>query len=427
LFFISIASLTFVYKRKTKVVRLPPGPKGCPVFGFLPMLGNNHHTLFRDLAKTYGPIVGVKFGTSYIVVLNDFASIKEALCHKALQSRTKSVLLEESGCPGIATLNGQSWSDNRSLSLRLLRGLGWGTSTMESDIKEEARCLVEVFTALNGAPILIRKYSMSSISNYITRLLFGVRYEYDDPVRVRLNTWFNSTGKLLSQRTLVLSIPAGLYKILGWIPFTDRRVVRSAMGKLVNFVREQIQKHQSASHDHMGGDYIDGYLKKITEYKSISKTSISLEYLPGNLLNLFGAGTNSLNRSLAWHLLLCADQPETLQRKIQNEIDDVVGRERQPSWEDSHKMPFTMASIREMQRWKTVMPLGIPRSSDQEILIGGYVIPKGAVVMANLWAVHMDPNLWKSPEKFDPARFLDERTLRLMPKPEHLIPFSIGD
>ncbi|CAN8015620.1 unnamed protein product, partial [Ixodes persulcatus] len=149
-----------------------------------------------------------------------------------------------------------------------------------------------------------------------------------------------------------------------------------------------------------------------------------------NLLNLFGAGTNSLNRSLAWHLLVCAANPDTLQRKIQKEIDDVVGQDRQPSWQDSHDMPFTVASIREMQRWKTVMPLAIPRRQAEapHIVIGGYVIPKGTAVMANLWAVHMDPKLWGSPETFNPYRFLvlNDQTLKITPKPEHLIPFSIG-
>ncbi|XP_040062893.1 cytochrome P450 2U1 [Ixodes scapularis] len=153
-----------------------------------------------------------------------------------------------------------------------------------------------------------------------------------------------------------------------------------------------------------------------------------VKYLPGNLLNLFGAGTNSLNRSLAWHLLVCAANPDTSQRKIQKEIDDVVGQDRQPSWQDSHHMPFTVASIREMQRWKTVMPLAIPRRQAENIVIGGYVIPKGTAVMANLWAVHMDPNLWESPETFNPYRFLvlDDQTLKITTKPDYLIPFSIG-
>ncbi|CAN7937834.1 unnamed protein product, partial [Ixodes hexagonus] len=57
-------------------------------------------------------------------------------------------------------------------------------------------------------------------------------------------------------------------------------------------------------------------------------------------------------------------------------------------------------------------------------IIGGYTIPKGTVVMANLWAVNMDPALWINPEKFDPYRFMEEDGTRLQSKPGHFTPFS---
>lgn len=44
--------------------------------------------------------------------------------------------------------------------------------------------------------------------------------------------------------------------------------------------------------------------------------------------------------------------------------------------------------------------------------------------MANIWAVHNDPKLWKNPEKFDPERFLDEQGNFI--KSNHTIPFGVG-
>lgn len=61
----------------------------------------------------------------------------------------------------------------------------------------------------------------------------------------------------------------------------------------------------------------------------------------------------------------------------------------------------------------------------EDTFFGEYFIPKGTIVMPNLWAVHMDPKLWKNPEDFDPSRFLEEGGKRAA-KPEHLIPFSLG-
>ncbi|KAK8773496.1 hypothetical protein V5799_011978, partial [Amblyomma americanum] len=69
--------------------------------------------------------------------------------------------------------------------------------------------------------------------------------------------------------------------------------------------------------------------------------------------------------TIHWHLLNCADKPYTVQRSIQKEVDDVIGRERQPRWEDNKKMPYTMATIWEMYRWRTVAPLSIPRDRNK--------------------------------------------------------------
>lgn len=86
------------------------------------------------------------------------------------------------------------------------------------------------------------------------------------------------------------------------------------------------------------------------------------DFLKGNILNFLTAGTNSVVASLQWHLLNCVKNPDTIQLRIQQEIDEVVGRDRFPRWEDRHKMPYSMAVIWEMHRWKTINPMGFPRA-----------------------------------------------------------------
>lgn len=55
-----------------------------------------------------------------------------------------------------------------------------------------------------------------------------------------------------------------------------------------------------------------------------------------------------------------------------------------------------------------------------------YFIPKGTVILPNLSAVHLDAEIWESPEMFDPYRFLKKDGSGLIAKPDQLIPFSIG-
>lgn len=54
----------------------------------------------------------------------------------------------------------------------------------------------------------------------------------------------------------------------------------------------------------------------------------------------------------------------------------------------------------------------------------GYTIPKGTVIVPNLYSVHRDPSVWDDPNTFNPARFLDEEGKLL--RKEFFIPFGIG-
>lgn len=54
----------------------------------------------------------------------------------------------------------------------------------------------------------------------------------------------------------------------------------------------------------------------------------------------------------------------------------------------------------------------------------GYTIPKGTVILPNLWSVHRDPTVWDDPDSFNPTRFLNDEGKLL--RKECFIPFGIG-
>lgn len=64
-------------------------------------------------------------------------------------------------------------------------------------------------------------------------------------------------------------------------------------------------------------------------------------------------------------------------------------------------------------------------SASEDTTIGDYVIPKGYLILANIWAAHHDADYWKEPLKFDPTRFLNEDGSKLV-KQESFLPFSAG-
>lgn len=49
--------------------------------------------------------------------------------------------------------------------------------------------------------------------------------------------------------------------------------------------------------------------------------------------------------------------PDVL-RKAQEELDEVIGRERAPTFEDEEKLPYIKAIVHEVLRWRSPAPLG---------------------------------------------------------------------
>lgn len=73
-----------------------------------------------------------------------------------------------------------------------------------------------------------------------------------------------------------------------------------------------------------------------------------------------------------------------VQRKAQEEIDRVVGT-KLPSFDDRANLPYVDAIVKEVLRWHPVAPMGLPHMTTDDDIFNGYLIPKGALVIANIW------------------------------------------
>jgi len=115
-----------------------------------------------------------------------------------------------------------------------------------------------------------------------------------------------------------------------------------------------------------------------------------------------GIDTSAL--SFEWLVYILTSYPE-VQDKIHEELDRVVGPDRLPTYDDVEKLTYLNATLCELFRFKHFAPFGIPHHTLSDIKIRGYNVPKDTQVMFNLYTLHMDPNLWEDPKRFDPDRF----------------------
>ena len=110
---------------------------------------------------------------------------------------------------------------------------------------------------------------------------------------------------------------------------------------------------------------------------------------------------------MAFFVLAMLAYPET-QARAQAELDAVVGRTRLPTFADLPHLPYIRAMVKELLRWRPVVPLATPHRTTEDDWYEGMFIPKGTICMPNVWHMNRDPEIFGgNTEHFDPARYLD--------------------
>ena len=94
--------------------------------------------------------------------------------------------------------------------------------------------------------------------------------------------------------------------------------------------------------------------------------------------------TSQIRFTLFVFLIAMVLHPES-QGKAQAELDEVIGSERLPRFNDRGSLPFVEALILECLRWKPITPLGFWHSSLQEDEYRGYRIPAGSLIIPCTW------------------------------------------
>ena len=103
-----------------------------------------------------------------------------------------------------------------------------------------------------------------------------------------------------------------------------------------------------------------------------------------------------------------------VQRKAQQELDLVLGKDRLPDFSDRESLPYVEALFMECFRWypqaplgtrwennssdkchwiSTFYTLGVPHATTEADEYNGFYIPKGSVVIGNTW--YDFPHLFK--------------------------------
>ncbi|KTF78369.1 hypothetical protein cypCar_00043767 [Cyprinus carpio] len=193
--------------------------------------------------------------------------------------------------------------------------------------------------------------------------------------------------------------------------------------ELKAFIKEAVKTHRETLDPDSPRDFIDAYLLEIEKQKSNEDSTFHEDNMVMSVSDLFLAGTDTTSTTIRWGLIFLTQNPD-VQERCHKEIVGVLGYDRLPSMEDRDKLPYTYATVHEIQRYGNIVPFGVFHETTQTTKLRGYDIPKGTTVFTNLTAILSDKDHWKYPDTFNPENFLDDNGNFF--KPESFLPFSLG-
>ncbi|XP_001638681.2 steroid 17-alpha-hydroxylase/17,20 lyase isoform X2 [Nematostella vectensis] len=428
-FAVGLTLLIAVVMRKKQDANLPPGPPPLPLLGnMLDIWGSmpNIHLGFSKLAKHYGDIYTLYLQGNRVVVVGSAAIAREALVLRKddFSGRPYSFIGDffTRGCKDLAmadlspTLKWQRKLVHTALRLYSPR--------LEGQVCEEVDGLIKRLKAANGNPIDPKHDLFLTILNVICNMVFGSCYSMNDPEFLQV-VHYNQLGfRLLS--------PVSLVNIFPWLlklPTQQARdfyYVRDVQGKILD---QKFSQHKATFNSSNIRDFTDALLKARLEAVQENEAvhhMITEDHLIMTIADVFSAGAETMTTTLRWFIACLVNFPD-VQKKIQNELDCVVGRHRLPTLEDRERLDYLEAVITEVHRYCTVTHLSLPHKATCDSHLHGYSIPKDTVIMFNVWQMHHDERYWDQPYRFDPTRFLDAKgKLVDVAGIKSFLPFSAG-
>jgi cytochrome P450 len=190
--------------------------------------------------------------------------------------------------------------------------------------------------------------------------------------------------------------------------------------KMYGHIRGWIQDHKKELNPSEPKDFLDVMLVK---HKELGLSEQDVEVIMWDVL---AGGIDTTATTMEWLMYIMCNYPET-QRKCQEELDRVVGKDRLPTFEDRPKLPYLNAVLLELLRWKHFAPFGLPHMTLKDTEVLGYKIPAGAQVFIDFSAIGLDPKAWKDPEQWRPERFLEEEKDLSMSGPNGIHDAFFGD
>ncbi|EIN10379.1 cytochrome P450 [Punctularia strigosozonata HHB-11173 SS5] len=380
----------------------PPGPKGLPLVGNVADMPTVHEwKTFASWAEQYGDVIGVKILGQPLIILNTAEHAFAMLDKKSSIYSERPTLMMGTVLVGWEkTLAMTKYGDRFREIRKMLFGL-MGTKSVVKKFEpleelETHRFLRRVYENPDKLTTAIRQTAGAIILN----ISHGYEpKEKDDPIVGTVDLATEQFSESTQPGAFLVDVMPILRYVPAWFPgagFQKKAALwRKTLLEMANIPHE-IVKSKVAS-----GTAIPSFTSTHLEKKDLSaQEEDNVKWAAASLYS-GGADTAIYGFYLAMTL-----HPE-VQKKAQAEIDSVIGNDRLPTYADRASLPYIEALLKEVFRWLPVAPLGLPHVAYEDDIYNGYYIPKGSLIIPNIWQMLHNPATYSSPLSFNPDRFLE--------------------
>ncbi|KAH9970119.1 cytochrome P450 [Lactifluus volemus] len=407
--YIAVAILTVGFlvrsRRGASALPLPPGPRGWPLIDNLfdwPF--ESAWIPFAEWSKMFGDIIHVKIFGMHIVILSSHDTASSLMSQASYSDRpiltmvgtlmnfTPSLVLAPYGEHWKAMRRITQQSLNRHSSLALL----------PSQLLDARLLLQELVTRPENYIGAIRY----ALGKNIIENTYGIRITSPDSEYVKLS---RETHEVIQNAVVPGSFFVDVFPALrfipDWLPGAGfKRLARIAKARGEHMVDGAFDAAKKAMSSDDSMQSLVGSLLSSECPKEMTREEYeyTIKWAAGSL---YGAGTESTTSSITTFLLTMVLFPD-VQKRVQAELDAVVGRKRLPTFEDRSSLPYLEATIKESLRFHPPTPLAIAHRLIEDDVVQGYHIPKGSIILPNIWAMNMNEKQYEHPERFDPERYL---------------------
>lgn len=396
---------------------LPPRPwlPPLPIIGHLYLLKRPLHKSLAKLSAKHGPVQLLQFGSRRVLVVSSPSAAEECLTKNDIVFANRPELLAGkylgyNYTSLVFAPYGDHWRNLRRVSA--LEVLSSQRLHEFEPIRAHEVCLMmrKLYRTSfkQASEVQVKQMLVDLTLNAVMRMISGKRYYYSKG-DVLIEEEKEKAHRFQEIVTEIFQL-MGATNVGDYLPVLRWFGVSKLEDRLISlqlkrdlFMQELVDELKESMISCSDGMHKRNMIQVLLSLQETEPKCYTDEMIRSLMLVILAGGTDTSIMTMEWAMSLLLNNQNVL-KKAQAEIDNHVGQDRLVGESDMSNLPYLGCIIRETMRMFPAGPM-LPHESSKDCIVGGYHVPKGTMLLVNVWGVQNDPKIWEDPTTFRPERF----------------------